>query len=120
MIKLKNIPNLLTFSRLLLFPLWLLIFYLDYYYFLLIIIIYSALSDYFDGFLARKLSNRGLGLFSYILIRLFTYSHIHLITYSRKRKKVRIHFPQLRESGRAEHRAGRLFNSKATTVGSMS
>ena len=33
MIKLKNIPNLLTFSRLLLFPLWLLIFYLDYYYF---------------------------------------------------------------------------------------
>ncbi len=55
MIKLKNIPNLLTFSRLLLFPLWLLIFYLDYYYFLLIIIIYSALSDYFDGFLARKL-----------------------------------------------------------------
>lgn len=56
MFKLKNIPNILTFSRLACCPLWLVLFYFDYYYFLLILVIYSSLSDYFDGFLARKLN----------------------------------------------------------------
>lgn len=54
MINTKSIPNFLTFSRLLLCPVWLILFYYNYYYCLLIIIIYSAFSDYFDGFLARK------------------------------------------------------------------
>ena len=54
MINTKNIPNILTFSRLLLCPIWLILFYYNFYYCLLIIIIYSAFSDYLDGFLARK------------------------------------------------------------------
>ena len=54
MINLKTIPNFLTFSRLFLCPIWLTLFYYNYYYCLVIVIIYSAFSDYFDGFLARK------------------------------------------------------------------
>ena len=54
MINLKTIPNFLTFSRLFLCPIWLILFYYNYYYCLAIVIIYSAFSDYFDGFLARK------------------------------------------------------------------
>lgn len=54
MINLKTIPNFLTFSRLFLCPIWLILFYYNYYYCLVIVIIYSAFSDYFDGFLARK------------------------------------------------------------------
>ena len=54
MINLKKIPNFLTFSRLFLCPIWLILFYYNYYYCLVIVIIYSAISDYFDGFLARK------------------------------------------------------------------
>ena len=60
MFKLKNIPNILTFSRLACCPLWLILFYFDYYYFLLILVIYSSLSDYFDGFLARKLNSESI------------------------------------------------------------
>lgn len=54
MINLKTIPNFLTFSRLFLCPIWLILFYYNYYYCLVIVITYSAFSDYFDGFLARK------------------------------------------------------------------
>jgi len=54
MINLKKIPNFLTFSRLFLCPIWLILFYYNYYYCLVIVITYSAFSDYFDGFLARK------------------------------------------------------------------
>ena len=60
MFKLKNIPNILTFSRLACCPLWLILFYFDYYYFSLILVIYSSLSDYFDGFLARKLNSESI------------------------------------------------------------
>ena len=54
MIKLKNIPNILTISRLLCCPLWLLLFYFDLYIFCLILIVYSGVTDFLDGFLARK------------------------------------------------------------------
>ena len=54
MIKLKDIPNILTISRLLCCPIWLILFYFDYYIFCLILILYSAISDYLDGLLARK------------------------------------------------------------------
>jgi CDP-diacylglycerol--glycerol-3-phosphate 3-phosphatidyltransferase len=57
MFKQKNIPNILTFSRLLCCPIWLILFYFDYYYLSLILVIYSAISDYLDGFLARKLNS---------------------------------------------------------------
>ena len=60
MFKFKNIPNLLTFSRLMCCPLWLILFYFDYYYLALILVVYSALSDYFDGFLARKLNSESV------------------------------------------------------------
>lgn len=54
MIKLKNIPNILTVSRLLCCPIWLILFYYDFYFICLIIIVYSALSDFFDGYIARR------------------------------------------------------------------
>ena len=54
MIKLHNIPNILTISRLLCCPLWLLLFYFDLYIFCLILIVYSGITDFLDGFLARK------------------------------------------------------------------
>ena len=54
MIKLNNIPNILTISRLLCCPLWLLLFYFDLYIFCLILIVYSGVTDFLDGFLARK------------------------------------------------------------------
>ena len=54
MIKLNNIPNILTISRLLCCPLWLLLFYFDLYIFCLILIFYSGITDFLDGFLARK------------------------------------------------------------------
>ena len=54
MIKLKNIPNILTISRLLCCPVWLTFFYYDYYISCLILIFYSGISDYLDGFIARK------------------------------------------------------------------
>ena len=54
MIKLNNIPNILTISRLLCCPLWLLLFYFDLYIFCLILIAHSGVTDFLDGFLARK------------------------------------------------------------------
>ena len=54
MIKLKDIPNILTISRLLCCPIWLILFYFDCYIFCLILILYSAISDYLDGLLAKK------------------------------------------------------------------
>ena len=54
MIKLNNIPNILTISRLLCCPLWLLLFYFDFYISCLILIFYSGITDFLDGFLARK------------------------------------------------------------------
>ena len=54
MIKLNNIPNILTISRLLCCPLWLILFYFDLYIFCLILIFYSGVTDFLDGFLARK------------------------------------------------------------------
>ena len=54
MIKLKNIPNILTISRLLCCPIWLLLFYFDLYIYSLLLIFYSGISDFLDGFLARK------------------------------------------------------------------
>ena len=60
MINIKNIPNFLTFSRLLLCPIWLVLFYYNYHYCLLITVLYSALSDYLDGFLARKFNCESL------------------------------------------------------------
>ena len=54
MIKLKNIPNILTISRLLCCPIWLILFYFDFYIICLILIIYSAVSDYLDGYIARR------------------------------------------------------------------
>lgn len=54
MIKLNNIPNILTISRLLCCPLWLLLFYFDLYICCLILIFYSGITDFLDGFLARR------------------------------------------------------------------
>ncbi|MDB9762007.1 CDP-diacylglycerol--glycerol-3-phosphate 3-phosphatidyltransferase [Alphaproteobacteria bacterium] len=54
MIKLNNIPNILTISRLLCCPLWLILFYFDLYIYCLILIFYSGITDFLDGFLARK------------------------------------------------------------------
>jgi CDP-diacylglycerol--glycerol-3-phosphate 3-phosphatidyltransferase len=60
MVKLNDIPNLITFSRLICCPLWLILYYFDYYYCSIILIAYSAISDYFDGFLARKLNSESI------------------------------------------------------------
>ena len=54
MIKLKSIPNILTISRLICCPIWLLLFYFDLYIYCLLLIFYSGISDFLDGFLARK------------------------------------------------------------------
>ena len=54
MIKLKNIPNILTISRLLCCPIWLLFLYFDLYIYCLLLIFYSGISDFLDGFIARK------------------------------------------------------------------
>ncbi len=56
MIKLNHIPNILTLSRILIVPIWLLGFYYNWYYFCIFIIIYSAYTDFLDGWLARKLN----------------------------------------------------------------
>ena len=51
----KNIINFLTFSRIFLSPvLFILIAYLNFFGWALIIIIFASISDYLDGYLARK------------------------------------------------------------------
>ncbi len=54
-----NIPNLLTFFRILLIPVFVILFYLPYQWSYLaaaIIFILAAATDWFDGYLARKLN----------------------------------------------------------------
>ena len=51
----KNIINFLTFSRIFISPvLFILIAYFNFFGWALIIIIFASISDYFDGYLARK------------------------------------------------------------------
>ena len=54
-----NIPNLLTFFRILLIPVFVILFYLPYqwsYMARAIVFILAAATDWFDGYLARKLN----------------------------------------------------------------
>ncbi|MFM5687426.1 CDP-alcohol phosphatidyltransferase family protein, partial [Aeromonas caviae] len=54
-----NIPNLLTFFRILLIPVFVILFYLPYQWSYLaaaLIFILAAATDWFDGYLARKLN----------------------------------------------------------------
>ncbi len=54
-----NIPNLLTFFRILLIPVFVILFYLPYqwsYMAAAIVFILAAATDWFDGYLARKLN----------------------------------------------------------------
>lgn len=54
-----NIPNLLTFFRILLIPVFVIMFYLPYQWSYLaaaIVFILAAATDWFDGYLARKLN----------------------------------------------------------------
>ena len=60
MIKLNQIPNILTLSRIMAVPIWILAFYFNYYYFCILIIIYCAISDYLDGWFARKIKHTSI------------------------------------------------------------
>ncbi|MGL5973917.1 MAG: CDP-diacylglycerol--glycerol-3-phosphate 3-phosphatidyltransferase, partial [Aeromonas sobria] len=54
-----NIPNLLTFFRILLIPVFVILFYLPYQWSYLaaaLVFILAAATDWFDGYLARKLN----------------------------------------------------------------
>ena len=54
-----NIPNLLTYFRILLIPFFVVLFYLPYQWSYLaaaIVFILAAVTDWFDGYLARKLN----------------------------------------------------------------
>ena len=54
-----NIPNLLTFFRILLIPVFVILFYLPYqwsYMAAALVFILAAATDWFDGYLARKLN----------------------------------------------------------------
>lgn len=56
-----NIPNILTLFRILLIPVFLLVFYLpiqDANFYAACIFVFAALTDGLDGFLARKLNQR--------------------------------------------------------------
>ena len=50
----KNIPNILTILRLLACPLLIYLFEAKYFLWVLIIFILACLTDFFDGYLARK------------------------------------------------------------------
>jgi len=56
MIKMSYIPNLLTLSRILASILWLILFYFDFYILCTLLILYSALSDFLDGWISRKIN----------------------------------------------------------------
>lgn len=49
-----NIPNILTLSRILLIPVFVVLMYMDLNYYALAVFILASLTDYFDGFLARR------------------------------------------------------------------
>ena len=50
----KNIPNILTVLRLLACPLLIFLVYSEEMYWTLIIFVLACLTDFFDGYLARK------------------------------------------------------------------
>jgi len=54
MLQSKNIPNILTISRIILCPVWFAMVYYNYHTTALIIIIFVSITDYFDGLIARK------------------------------------------------------------------
>ena len=51
---LKNIPNLLTISRMLIAPIFFILFINNYNYLALICFFFASITDFLDGFLARK------------------------------------------------------------------
>ena len=57
MIKMKNIPNTLTISRILACPIWFALVFFNYHTSAFILVIIILFTDYLDGFLARKLNN---------------------------------------------------------------
>ena len=57
MIKIKNVPNILTISRILACPIWFVLVFLNYHTCAFVLVIIILLTDYLDGFLARKLDN---------------------------------------------------------------
>ena len=60
MIRLDQIPNLLTISRIIAAPIWILAFYYNFYLLCILIIIYTAATDFLDGWLARKIDNTSI------------------------------------------------------------
>ena len=57
MIKMKNIPNTLTISRILACPIWFTLVFFNYHTSAFILVIIILFTDYLDGFLARELNN---------------------------------------------------------------
>ncbi|MFW6409870.1 MAG: CDP-diacylglycerol--glycerol-3-phosphate 3-phosphatidyltransferase [Halanaerobiales bacterium] len=51
------IPNMLTVIRILLIPLFIYMFFIGHYYISVLIFLLSALTDFFDGYFARKYDN---------------------------------------------------------------
>ncbi len=51
---LRNIPNILTVSRIILAPIFFILFIYNYYYLALILFFFASVTDFLDGFLARK------------------------------------------------------------------
>ena len=56
MIKLYQIPNILTISRIFAALIWLVSFYYDWYILCIFLIIYCATTDFLDGWFSRKLN----------------------------------------------------------------
>lgn len=50
----RNIPNILTVSRMILAPIFFLLFFYNYYYLAIICFFFASVTDFLDGFLARK------------------------------------------------------------------
>ena len=51
---LKKIPNILTISRIVLAPVFFILFIYNYYYLALACFCFASITDFLDGFLARK------------------------------------------------------------------